>query len=612
MSGNTLTGRAAALARRQAQVVGKAALTGQKNTTVVSEKSVSTAVSTPVSQAVSAPRRAVVANSSSAREASRARRAAAAAKGKQALRTTDRQRSDVIRQEPKANSAKKDCSCGCDGAKETGVSQSAAPSMNLSASVPAASKRFEKVNMPNSTGRLNARARRQAMSAKGKKGLDVHRKGLSSVEVMRQQNPEISSREIARNKRAMCSSVGARAVSTTTTQSGRQRPNRKNPATTGTKVANSEKTTGGEAGLCRSVTGTEYFSSDVFETFCKDKPLVYPQKVQKTETLSGMTVTTGGKVGRSAAVTGDERGSCKSVTGTEYVGREDFDDFCKTKPEPGSAKVSFSQTSRGLVVSGSKPARATGVTGNEAGTCKAVTGTPYAGVEQFEEFCDASAVERVARKNSVMPEVKQPVSGVQPGVTGLTGADRGACKNVSGTGYINQLEQQAVCEAAPAQPNDSDFPQVMSAMTAFVPASTGAVTGAYSEQGRISGTFSMGQGKVTGTEEFRFGGRDANVITAAPKVLPEQAAAVNRVTGEGMSVGMKITGNDWDRGDRVTGTEGTSAIKRNMTRRGPISAMTPPQNKRNEDIAPSDTTVTGSSGSTQKGAMVTVSGGARG
>lgn len=612
MSGKKLTGREAARERRRAQVEGKSALTGQVNTAVASRSSTSTAASTPVSSVASAPRRVVATNSNSAREASRARRAAAAVRGKPALRSTDRQRSEVIRQESKTNdSAKKDCSCGCGGEKAAKPVQSA-PSMKLSGSAPSANKRLEKVRMPNNSSRLNARARRQAMSSKGKMGADVHRKGMSSVEVMKQQNPDISSREIARNKRAMCSAVGSRAVASNGAPKGRQRPNRKNPATTGTKVANSEKTTGGEAGLCRSVTGTEYFSSDVFDTFCKDKPLVYPQKVQKTETLSGLTVTTGGKVGRSSAVTGDERGSCKSVTGTEYVGREHFDDFCKTKPEPGSAKVSFSQTSRGQVVSGSKPARASGVTGNEAGTCKSVTGTPYAGVEQFKEFCDASAVERASRKNSVMPEITQPVSGIQPGVTGLTGADKGACKNVSGTGYINQAEQKAVCAAAPARPGEGDFPQVMSAAAPVAAVkSSGGVTGASYDQGRISGTFSMGQGKVTGTEEFRFGGRDNNVVAAA-KLMPEQAVAVNRVTGEGMSVGMKITGNDWDRGDRVTGTEGTSAIKRNMTRRGPVSAMTPPQKKRNEDVAPSDTTVTGGSGSSEKGAMVTLSGGARG
>jgi len=30
----------------------------------------------------------------------------------------------------------------------------------------------------------------------------------------------------------------------------------------------------------------------------------------------------------------------------------------------------------------------------------------------------------------------------------------------------------------------------------------------------------------------------------------------SRVTGEGMAAGTKITGDDWDRGDRVTGTAG--------------------------------------------------------
>ena len=85
---------------------------------------------------------------------------------------------------------------------------------------------------------------------------------------------------------------------------------------------------------------------------------------------------------------------------------------------------------------------------------------------------------------------------------------------------------------------------------------------------------------------------------------------VLRVTGEGISA--RITGDDWDRGEHVTGTEGASAQRRNPSRPGPMSAMPSLKHQRNESIPWPVSKVTGSSGSTDKGSLITVSGGARG
>jgi hypothetical protein len=65
----------------------------------------------------------------------------------------------------------------------------------------------------------------------------------------------------------------------------------------------------------------------------------------------------------------------------------------------------------------------------------------------------------------------------------------------------------------------------------------------------------------------------------------------------------------------VTGTEGTSAMGRNPTRRGgPVSAMpvVSHEDKRNERLPEPVSRVTGGSGNTERGALVTYSGGARG
>jgi hypothetical protein len=129
----------------------------------------------------------------------------------------------------------------------------------------------------------------------------------------------------------------------------------------------------------------------------------------------------------------------------------------------------------------------------------------------------------------------------------------------------------------------------------------------------------MAGDKVTGTEQFRFDRRGAQLsrgpiaaIEPAAVADADEVRAISRVTGEGISAGLKITGDDWDRGDRVTGTEGASARRRNPTRTGPMSAMLAQQPKRNDDVPEPVSRVTGSSGNTSAGSLITVSGGARG
>ncbi len=352
--------------------------------------------------------------------------------------------------------------------------------------------------------------------------------------------------------------------------------------------------------------------------------------------MSGSRVTSGGKVGGGSHLTGVSAGSCRDVTGSEYLGREHFAEQCDITPKPSAAKVSRSQTQRGTVISGPKESRSEKVSGNEKGTCKAISGTPYAGAETFESFC-SSEQQREGRMRTVMP-VRQgagkDISGIQPGLAGkqMTGAEEGACQVVSGTPYLAASEVQAVCGAKPAHVGDADFPQplgegtagefsVVSSVANPVAQATvaapgaapagGAVTGSgYEGTGSVTGAFSMGKGKVSGTEESRFGGRAANVVVVEPKL--QDAQSVSRVTGEGIETGLNITGDDWDRGDRVTGTEGSTAAQRNPTRRGPMSAMPEVAGKREPQVERPSANVTGGSGGSQEGSAVTVSGGARG
>jgi hypothetical protein len=383
----------------------------------------------------------------------------------------------------------------------------------------------------------------------------------------------------------------------------------------GVMVGRSEKVTGDEPGSGRQLTGDQYLGAEA------PAPGRAPAKVSSLNTLRGTGIT-GTHVGRSDKVTGDEPGSCRSITGDEYIGSQQFEGFCGAKPAPEAAKVGFSITNRNLVVSGTRTGRSTRVTGDEPGTCKVVTGTPYAGLEQAGDFCNAAAV-RASRERTPVRGSNR-MTGIQPGIGGvMTGAERGACEDVTGTPYVGADQHVAACGTAPAR--DADFPQPLNAaawqrFSVQSPAraaqvereSTGQVTGStYEQGGRITGPFDMATGKVTGTEQFRFDRRAPQRLAAVAASAPEaDTPAASRVTGEGS--GLKITGDDWDRGERVTGTEGSSARRRNPTRVGPMSAMPSFQGKRNEQVAAPSNKITGSSGSTDQGSLVTVSGGARG
>lgn len=449
---------------------------------------------------------------------------------------------------------------------------------------------------------------------------------------------------------------------------------------TGNEVGRSEKVTGDEPGTCKLVTGTEYVSANQAAAYCGTVSQG-PRKVGRSETLGGQPVSgvmvgrssrvtgdepgsglqltgdqylgsepptpgrapakvstahtlrgtgvTGTAVGRSQRVTGDEPGSCRLVTGDEYIGADHYGAFCGTKPAPEAPKVGFSVTNRAQVVSGTRTGRSEKVTGDEPGTCKVVTGTPYAGLEQAGDWCAAPAVRAIRQRTPVQGSSR--MSGIQPGIGGtLTGAERGACEAVTGTPYVGADQLQAACGAASA--DDADFPQPLEGSQPWQrfsiqsPARSaqaererhGGVTGTSYEEGqRITGPFDLASGKVTGTEQFRFDRRGAQVSrgpipSPAPASTDGEGRPLSRVTGEGISAGLKITGDDWDRGERVTGTEGVSARRRNPTRPGPMTAMPGHQPKRNESVPEPVSRVTGSSGNTAAGSLITVSGGARG
>jgi hypothetical protein len=466
---------------------------------------------------------------------------------------------------------------------------------------------------------------------------------------------------------------------------------------TGNELGRSTKVTGDEPGTCKNITGTEYLSPSQYGQFCGTKPQPGPRKIGVTQTLGGRPVSgnmvgrsgkvtgdelgaevsltgtqytapsdigtdiappkvglsttlsggsvTGTRVGRSTKVTGDEPGSCRVVTGDEYVDLSQYQG-CKVEAKPEPPKVGASATNKGQFVSGTQTGRSTKVTGDEPGTCKAITGTPYAGLEQASDYCEAPAQKEIKARTRPLAMTPGPaMTGRQPGISsakaggrnfggGMTGAGKGACEPLTGTPYVGTDQFAEACGGNGAQPGASDFPRSLDggdapwqqfsvespAQQAFEAKQRGGgVTGTvYESERHITGPFGMATGKITGTEQARFDFNQPRPDLTRMETPAEdsgepaaEAEARPRVTGEGQSAGTKITGDDWERGDRVTGTEGVSARRRNPTRPGPMTAMPSTDVKRNDDQVPASR-VTGAAGSTDRGALITYSGGARG
>ena len=191
-------------------------------------------------------------------------------------------------------------------------------------------------------------ARREAQSKHGK---SASKQNNSAASLARRGDPDLSSREISQRVRELRSKTGA----TSKKGNGKCRPCGPNKngskmniadaswkvgtsetnsgqTVTGTQANRSLKTTGNEASTCRSVTGTQYLGSEVLNQFCQNQPdYKQPTRSSVTSTSAGNKVT-GNEVGRSEKVTGDEPGTCKNVTGTEYSSANQSKEYCGEVP----------------------------------------------------------------------------------------------------------------------------------------------------------------------------------------------------------------------------------------------------------------------------------------
>ncbi len=432
---------------------------------------------------------------------------------------------------------------------------------------------------------------------------------------------------------------------------------------TGSQIGRSVRVTGDESGSCKTVTGTEYLGAERFDEFCQRRGFAErPEKVVVGSTqVKGMTVT-GSDEARASRVTGTEPGSSRAITGAQYS-----DAGVARMTINGPAKVALTHTVAGRPVTGTEVGRSVKVTGDEAGECIQVSGSEYLSNEQFVSLCNSRPAAAPSKVSESRSRSGQRITGVMatPGpkptgdegigcrlVTGndnysgqessassgaghgkgyavsgtalegtgrVTGGESGKLA-ISGTPYANQGDcgcRHAAQSARVAAQSSRFVPrEPVAKLPEFEPASAefsivsparqaqGRVTGTrYGSAERITGPGDRAGGLVSGTPEFRY--RDEAPVE--PVQIPK------KVTGEGRE-STRITGDDWARGGRITGTEGMWSQGRNPTQRGENRKMASGARANMEIERPEiqSAKVTGSSGNTGKGAMITVSGGARG
>ncbi len=348
----------------------------------------------------------------------------------------------------------------------------------------------------------------------------------------------------------------------------------------GTDLNRGVEVTGGETGANRVITGSDYTDT----TALRRKTDAAPKKVEITHTSAGGTVS-GTVVGRSAKVSGSEKGACERITGSDYLSSEEFSSFCREQPYQPPAKVGVSPTLNGQNVSGTQLGRSYSVTGDEYGACKPVTGSSYIGADQYAEFCAdrevTEASNRMQRAQYVIPASRQSTNSTD-----------------ASTDSVRKTQCGGFSIVSPAHSSQDAAQRI-----------TGS---AYGGTDRITGSLARATGKVSGTPEFRY--RDG--VQSSGEAMTEEAKerGPERITGDGRE--RNVTGDAWDRGDRVTGTEGLSAARRNPTWRGEMRPSGPSRSAREfrkaEQPEAKPSRVTGCSGSSMTGAAVTMSGGARG
>ncbi|HET7487261.1 MAG TPA: CsoS2 family carboxysome shell protein [Acidimicrobiales bacterium] len=336
------------------------------------------------------------------------------------------------------------------------------------------------------------------------------------------------------------------------------------------------------------------------------------------ETSDGGLAVTGTAVGRSGRVTGNEAGACRPVTGDQYQGT--YSSECggtgggtapaahvnRARLDPVTAgKVTVAQTWAGQRVTGPSVEHRPNVTGDEPGSCHPLTGTPYQGPSTAYGWCEPDEGDLAAQRLDPRPAGVAVTGNVPMHAKAVTGTERGHRHAVTGTPYYSDL--RAAEPAADDWNGSQAFPVAwarrLAAADGDEPAADTPPAPPSTLPGRITGSFAVGDGMVTGNNEFLFRPRANRGEGKQPQV-----------TGEGRTEGRTVTGSAWTINPRVTGTEGYIAARRNPSEGGGHPHGWAGAGKFRDKATPGAQReiVTGRAGWSPSAARITLSGGAQG
>ncbi|RTL62794.1 MAG: hypothetical protein EKK42_30590 [Pseudonocardiaceae bacterium] len=331
-----------------------------------------------------------------------------------------------------------------------------------------------------------------------------------------------------------------------------------------------------------------------------------PRSGSPLETSDGGRGVTGTALGRSGRVTGNEAGESRALTGdqyqrpsspTEWSGTDGVTapatgDGSRHDPVTGG-KVTESVTWRGQRVTGPDVEHRANVTGDEPGVCRPVTGTPYQGPGTAFGWCDTAAGEAAGQRLDARTGGVAVTGNVPMHAQSVTGTERGRSQSVTGSAYHGEM--RAAESVAGPWSADSSFP------VALARRGPQGATGEEPDEDRVTGSFAVAQGKVTGNNEFLYRSRRRREAEPTP------------VTGEGSTEGREVTGSAWTPHGRVTGTEGYISAGRNPSEAAGRSHAWAGATRFRDKSTPSDRrqNVTGQSGNTANTtSRITLSGGA--
>ncbi|MGQ0744847.1 MAG: CsoS2 family carboxysome shell protein [Acidimicrobiales bacterium] len=418
-----------------------------------------------------------------------------------------------------------------------------------------------------------------------------------------------SCRELARARRSETSRFGSANVSRPQRE-GRVRhalkvtvsPTRGGQRVTGLRIGPGLRVTGDEPGASLGVTGSQYVAADGAAPAS-----IGGSKVGLVRTPLGLVVS-GTTVRGTVAITGDGAGEHLTITGeadqrcdddltprsggsyrsAQFPRRADPQGATalgtRLRPQPATAASGgdlpwhpLETSDAGLAVTGTGVGRSGRVTGNEAGSCRPISGDQYQGLASNSSECAGTGGGTAPAAHLNRPRldpatgskvtVAQTWSGQR--VTGpsvehqpnVTGDEPGVCGSVSGTAYQGPSTAFGWCEPdqSEAAAGRLDSRPAGVAVTGDVPMHAQAVTGTHrGHRHNVTGTSYYSDLRVAepaaddwaGGRAFpvalarRLAGGEETATPDTDNPTPPASGVPGRITGSFASGEGKVTGNN--------------------------------------------------------------------